>query len=171
MSVGLPAGPVIASIHQLRDEFRQELQEAAGRQIIHSIRSKTCAGSQAPPAASAARKCGLRRKASGSVVSTNAARQASASGTPTPSLIQRNIHHGGVLVHCEDRAVEIRTVLHTQLKAMGKGWLTVQKRYWHDDNCSDPILAGAIAHGWSLKAVILVGAHEAASFTVSCGGQ
>jgi CPA2 family monovalent cation:H+ antiporter-2 len=41
MSIGLPAGPVIASIHQLRDEFRQELQEAAGRQVIHSIRPKT----------------------------------------------------------------------------------------------------------------------------------
>jgi monovalent cation:H+ antiporter-2, CPA2 family len=44
VSIGLPAGPVIASIHQLRDEFRQELQEAAGRagrQGIHSIRAKT----------------------------------------------------------------------------------------------------------------------------------
>jgi len=44
MSLGLPAGPVIASIHQIRDEFRQELQKAAGRtgrHTIHSIRSKT----------------------------------------------------------------------------------------------------------------------------------
>ena len=88
-------------------------------------------------------------------------------GTP----IQRNIHHGGILVHCEDRTVEVRTVLHTPLKALGKGWLTVQKRYWHDDNCSDPLLAEAIAHGWSLKAVILVGSNEAASFTVSCAGD
>ena len=58
-------------------------------------------------------------------------------------------------------------MLHTPLKALGKGWLTLQKRYWHDDNCSDPLLAEAIAHGWSLKAVILVGSNEAASFTVS----
>ena len=59
----------------------------------------------------------------------------------------------------------------TPLKAMGKGWLTVQRRYWYDDNCSDPLLAGAIAHGWSLKAVILVGSNEAASFTVSCASD
>ena len=37
VSIGLPAGPVIASIHQLRDEFRQELQEAAGRAGRHGI--------------------------------------------------------------------------------------------------------------------------------------
>ena len=37
VSIGLPAGPVIASIHQLRDEFRQELQTAAGRRGRHWI--------------------------------------------------------------------------------------------------------------------------------------
>jgi CPA2 family monovalent cation:H+ antiporter-2 len=44
VSIGLPAGPVIASIHQMRDEFRHELQEAAGRAGQHatrSIRAKT----------------------------------------------------------------------------------------------------------------------------------
>src|SRR6185295_18037778 len=30
VNLGLQAGPVIASIHEMRDEFRQELQEAAG---------------------------------------------------------------------------------------------------------------------------------------------
>ena len=82
-----------------------------------------------------------------------------------------DIQHGGVLVNCEERAVEIRTVLSRPIKAMGKGWLAVQKRYWHDDNCSDPLMAGAIAHGWSLKAVILVGSNEVASFTASCAGE
>ena len=96
---------------------------------------------------------------------------ASLPSTQPGTRIQKNIHHGGVLVHCEDHAVEIRTVLHTPLKTLGKGWLTLQKRYWHDDNCSDPLLAEAIAHGWSLKAVILVGSHEVASFTVSCAGD
>jgi hypothetical protein len=39
-----------------------------------------------PPSAAAARRWGLRRRDSGSVVSTMAARHASATGTPTPSL-------------------------------------------------------------------------------------
>jgi CPA2 family monovalent cation:H+ antiporter-2 len=44
VGLGLPAGPVIASIHEKRDEFRHELQEAAGRAgrgDTHSIRAKT----------------------------------------------------------------------------------------------------------------------------------
>ena len=31
VGLGLPTGPVIASIHEKRDEFRHELQEAAGQ--------------------------------------------------------------------------------------------------------------------------------------------
>ncbi len=41
VGLGVPAGPVIASIHGLRDEFRLELQEAArdaGRSASHAIR-------------------------------------------------------------------------------------------------------------------------------------
>ena len=95
---------------------------------------------------------------------------ASLPSTQPGTWIQRDIQHGGVSVNCEEHAVEIHTVLSRPIKAMGKGWLAVQKRYWHDDNCSDPLMAGAIAHGWSLKAVILVGSNEAASFTVSCAG-
>jgi monovalent cation:H+ antiporter-2, CPA2 family len=44
VGLGVPAGPVIASIHEKRDEFRHELQEAAGqagRTTEHSIRAKT----------------------------------------------------------------------------------------------------------------------------------
>lgn len=44
VGLGLPAGPVIASIHGKRDEFRHELQEAAGAAGLtdtHSIRAKT----------------------------------------------------------------------------------------------------------------------------------
>ena len=44
VGLGLPTGPVIASIHEKRDEFRHELQEAAGRAGIaetRSIRAKT----------------------------------------------------------------------------------------------------------------------------------
>jgi monovalent cation:H+ antiporter-2, CPA2 family len=47
VGLGLPAGPVIASIHEKRDEFRHELQEAAGRAgrtDTHSIRAKTLRG-------------------------------------------------------------------------------------------------------------------------------
>lgn len=43
VGLGLPTGPVIASIHQMRDEFRYELQEAAGQAgqtATHSIRPK-----------------------------------------------------------------------------------------------------------------------------------
>jgi CPA2 family monovalent cation:H+ antiporter-2 len=44
VGLGLPAGPVIASIHDMRDEFRAELQNAArrsGKQITRAIRRKT----------------------------------------------------------------------------------------------------------------------------------
>ena len=44
VGLGVPAGPVIASIHEKRDEFRHELQEAAGQAGLantHSIRAKT----------------------------------------------------------------------------------------------------------------------------------
>jgi CPA2 family monovalent cation:H+ antiporter-2 len=44
VGLGLPAGPVIASIHEKRDEFRHELQEAAGQAGVtatRSIRAKT----------------------------------------------------------------------------------------------------------------------------------
>lgn len=44
VGLGVPAGPVIASIHAKRDEFRHELQEAAdkvGLAGAHSIRAKT----------------------------------------------------------------------------------------------------------------------------------
>src|SRR5262245_49570998 len=44
VGLGLPAGPVIASIHEKRDEFRHELQEAAGlagKTETRSIRAKT----------------------------------------------------------------------------------------------------------------------------------
>jgi CPA2 family monovalent cation:H+ antiporter-2 len=44
IGLGVPAGPVIASIHEKRDEFRHELQEAAGlagKSEIRSIRAKT----------------------------------------------------------------------------------------------------------------------------------
>jgi CPA2 family monovalent cation:H+ antiporter-2 len=40
VALGLPAGPVIASIHEKRDEFRRELQDAAGGSDTHAIRPK-----------------------------------------------------------------------------------------------------------------------------------
>src|SRR6185295_10158249 len=43
VGLGVPAGPVIASIHEKRDEFRNELQQAAGEAGLEtrSIRAKT----------------------------------------------------------------------------------------------------------------------------------
>ena len=43
IGLGLAAGPVIASIHEKRDEFRHDLQQAAtasGRAALHAIRPK-----------------------------------------------------------------------------------------------------------------------------------
>jgi CPA2 family monovalent cation:H+ antiporter-2 len=40
VGLGVPTGPVIASIHEKRDEFRKELQEAAGGNHTHAIRPK-----------------------------------------------------------------------------------------------------------------------------------
>jgi CPA2 family monovalent cation:H+ antiporter-2 len=48
VGLGLPTGPVIASIHEKRDEFRHELQEAAGQagqSETRGIRAKTLRGS------------------------------------------------------------------------------------------------------------------------------
>ncbi len=44
VGLGIQAGPVIASIHEKRDEIRHELQEAAaeaGRRSTHAVRAKT----------------------------------------------------------------------------------------------------------------------------------
>jgi len=44
VGLGVPAGPVIASIHEKRDEIRHDLQEAAraaGLNKIHAVRAKT----------------------------------------------------------------------------------------------------------------------------------
>jgi monovalent cation:H+ antiporter-2, CPA2 family len=44
VTLGVPMGPAIASIHEKRDEFRHTLQEAAqaaGRGTIHSVGRKT----------------------------------------------------------------------------------------------------------------------------------
>ena len=44
VGIGVPVGPVIASIHEKRDEIRRTLQQAAseaGRDTIRSVRAKT----------------------------------------------------------------------------------------------------------------------------------
>jgi CPA2 family monovalent cation:H+ antiporter-2 len=41
VGLGVPTGPVIASIHEKRDEFRHTLQEAAGREGSRAIRAKS----------------------------------------------------------------------------------------------------------------------------------
>lgn len=44
VGLGVPTGPVIASIHERRDEFREELQRAAqraGRSATHGVRAKS----------------------------------------------------------------------------------------------------------------------------------
>jgi CPA2 family monovalent cation:H+ antiporter-2 len=40
VGLGVPTGPAIASIHEKRDEFRRELQAAAGGNETHAIRAK-----------------------------------------------------------------------------------------------------------------------------------
>jgi CPA2 family monovalent cation:H+ antiporter-2 len=40
VGLGVPTGPVIASIHEKRDEFRRDLQDAAGGNDTHAIRPK-----------------------------------------------------------------------------------------------------------------------------------
>ena len=40
VGLGVPTGPAIASIHEKRDEFRRELQDAAGGNETHAIRAK-----------------------------------------------------------------------------------------------------------------------------------
>jgi CPA2 family monovalent cation:H+ antiporter-2 len=41
VGLGVPTGPVIASIHEKRDEFRHQLQDAAGREGTRGIRPKS----------------------------------------------------------------------------------------------------------------------------------
>jgi CPA2 family monovalent cation:H+ antiporter-2 len=51
VALGVPMGPVIASIHQKRDDFRAELQKAsieAGRGDSHAIQRKTTQQEQEP---------------------------------------------------------------------------------------------------------------------------
>jgi CPA2 family monovalent cation:H+ antiporter-2 len=49
VGLGLPAGPVIASIHDKRDEFRNDLQQAAGeagREAIRAIKTRVAGGNR-----------------------------------------------------------------------------------------------------------------------------
>ena len=53
VGLGLPAGPIIASIHEKRDAIRRTLQQAAGKaglEKIHAVKQKTlrAAGDQGP---------------------------------------------------------------------------------------------------------------------------
>jgi CPA2 family monovalent cation:H+ antiporter-2 len=47
VGLGVPTGPVIASIHEKRDEFRHELQDAAGKHGTRAIRPKSATRTQA----------------------------------------------------------------------------------------------------------------------------
>jgi monovalent cation:H+ antiporter-2, CPA2 family len=50
VGLGIPAGPVIASIHEKRDEIRHALQDAAlkaGRERIRSVKPKRLRGPKA----------------------------------------------------------------------------------------------------------------------------
>jgi monovalent cation:H+ antiporter-2, CPA2 family len=51
VALGVPAGPVIASIHDKRDEFRRQLQQMAGREAIRSVRATTRKKAPAKPEA------------------------------------------------------------------------------------------------------------------------
>ena len=76
VGLGVPTGPVIASIHEKRDEFRRELQEAAGqagRPETRSIRAKTLREVVTPRqrlAMSATRPCVKRSRSSGAIWNT-----------------------------------------------------------------------------------------------------
>jgi len=41
VNLRVPMGKIIASIHEKRDEFRDELREAAGREATHAIKAKS----------------------------------------------------------------------------------------------------------------------------------
>ena len=51
VALGVPAGPVIASIHDKRDEFRRQLQQMAGREATRSVRATTRRPSTVKPQA------------------------------------------------------------------------------------------------------------------------
>jgi hypothetical protein len=92
---------------------------------------------------------------------------AAADGARPGTPIDRLTRHGGMSVHCEDRAVEIRTLL--DRPAMNGG-VRAQERRWRDDHCSDPEVAEAIANKWIIKATILYKDKVIATFRAACGG-
>jgi monovalent cation:H+ antiporter-2, CPA2 family len=51
VALRVPAGPVIASIHDKRDEFRRQLQQMAGRATTRSVRATTRPKAPAKPGA------------------------------------------------------------------------------------------------------------------------
>jgi hypothetical protein len=84
------------------------------------------------------------------------------------SVIDRTTKHGGISVNCEDRTVDVRTLLSRPAK---KSWLQAQQRNWADDMCSDPAVADAIANGWRVTASIVVQGKVVALFAPDCGGR
>jgi len=83
------------------------------------------------------------------------------------TVIDRTTRHGGIAVSCEDRTVDVRTLLSRPAR---KSWVQAQQRNWDDDNCSDPVVAEAIANGWRVTASIVVQGKVVAVFASRCGG-
>lgn len=83
------------------------------------------------------------------------------------TVIDRTTRHGGIAVNCEDRTVDVRTLLSRPAK---KSWVQAQQRNWADDICSDLAVADAIANGWRVTASIVVQGKVVAVFAPRCGG-
>ena len=81
------------------------------------------------------------------------------------TIIDRKTTHGGVLVDCERRLVDMRTMLDRRVT---KAWLRTQQRYWGDDMCAEPAVSEATSNGWKVTATIVANGKTIAIFEARC---
>lgn len=87
--------------------------------------------------------------------------------SPGVALSSRT-RHGGIVVRCTQRTIEIRTTATVPLEKIGAKWLERQFAQWNEDQCSDDLVREAIERGWSISAVIMAPDGKSESFDANC---
>ena len=78
------------------------------------------------------------------------------------------MRHGGIIVRCDQRTIEIKTTATVPLEKIGAKWLERQFAQWNEDQCSDDLVRAAIERGWSISAVIMAPNGKSEFFDANC---
>lgn len=83
--------------------------------------------------------------------------------------LSARMRHGGIVVRCDQRTIEMKTIATLPLGKIGiNKWLDRQFALWNEDQCSDDLIRAAIERGWSVSAVIVASDGKSESFDANC---